>query len=183
MKLKPKPTAHFSTFGFAMAALIALTACNSIPDNSTQANLEESTNEDTGQVVVLFPVTDSIYFGGCITKVIYPSNRKTCKDSLTNYSFDCDGSWQKIHVPCNYLRTDYLQYIEGQILTIHYPDSSTISILCGSNMDIGITDNKTKGLHYKKVIIKGYQLIYEDVPRQKLRLFNNAFELLNRDIK
>jgi hypothetical protein len=100
-----------------------------------------------------------------------------------NYSFDCDGSWQKIHVPCNYLRTDYLQYIEGQILTIHYPDSSTISILCGSNMDIGITDNKTKGLHYKKVIIKGYQLIYEDVPRQKLRLFNNAFELLNRDIK
>ena len=166
-----------------MAALIALTACNISPDNSTQANSADGTNEDSGQVVVLFPVTDSLYYNGCITKVVYPSNRKTCKDSLTNYSFDCDGSSLKIHVPCNYLRTSYFQYAEGEILTIHYPDSSIINILCGSNADISIEDNKNNGLHHKKVIVKGYQITYANVPGQKLRLFNNAFELLNKDIK
>lgn len=86
-------------------------------------------------------------------------------------------------MPCNYLWTDYFQYTEGQILTIHYPDSSTISILCGYEAILSIQDNKTEGLHYKKVIVKGYQVTYANVPGQKLRLFNNAFELLNKDIK
>lgn len=113
----------------------------------------------------------------------FAQKSKICKDSLTNYSFNCLGSNLKIHVPCNYLRTDYFQYTEGQILTITYPDSSTIEILCGTQADISIQDNKTEGLFYKKVIVKGYQVIYENVPGHKLQLFNNAFELLNEDIK
>jgi hypothetical protein len=86
-------------------------------------------------------------------------------------------------VPCNYLRTDYFQYTEGEILTITYPDSSTIEILCGTQADISIEDNETNGLHHKKVTVKGYQLIYENVPEQKLRLFNAAFDLLKEDIE
>jgi len=86
-------------------------------------------------------------------------------------------------VPCNYLRTDYLQYTEGEILTIHYPDSSTISILCGTMAEISTEENKTKGLYNKNIIVKGYQITYADVPEQKLQLFNNAFKLLNEDIK
>lgn len=142
-----------------------------------------STPEDSGQVVVLLPDTDSINFSGSITKVVYPSNRLPCIDSLTNYSFNCLGSKLKIHVPCNYLRTDYFQYTEGQILTIHYPDSSSITILCGTQADLSIEDNKTKELYDKKVIVKGYQITYENVPEKRLRLFNTAFELMNKDIK
>ena len=113
----------------------------------------------------------------------YAQTSEICKDSLTNYSLDCDGRKLEIHVPCKYLRTDYFQYIEGRILAIIYPDSSSIRILCGANADISIQDNKTKGLHYKKVNVKGYQVIYEDVPGQKLRVFDKAFELLKTDIK
>lgn len=128
-------------------------------------------------------IVDSTNFSGRLTKVDYPTNQLACKDSLTVYSFDCLGSKLKIHVPCNYLRTDYLQYTEGQILTIHYPDSSNIGILCGTQANIGIQENKNRGLHYKKVIIRGYQVIYANVPEQKLRLFNKAFELLDSDLK
>ena len=128
-------------------------------------------------------IVDSTNFSGRLAKIVYPSNGLPCLDSLTDYSFNCLGKELKIHVPCNYLRTDYFQYTEGQILTIHYPDSSTIGILCGTQANISIQDNKIEGLHYKKVIVKGYQVIYQNVPRQKLRLFNYAFELLNKDIK
>jgi len=113
----------------------------------------------------------------------YPSNGLPCIDSLTNYFFSCLGKELKIHVPCNYIQTDYFQYTEGEILTIHYPDSSTISILCATQANLSIQDNKTKGLHSKKVIVKGHQITYANVPGQKVRLFNNAFELLNKDIK
>jgi hypothetical protein len=125
----------------------------------------------------------STNLSGRWAKVDYSSNRVTCKDSLINYSFNCLGNKLEIHLPCNYLRTDYFQYTEGEILKITYPDSSTISILCGTQANISIQDNKTNGLHYKKVIVKGYQVIYANVPGQKLRLFNTAFELLNKDIK
>jgi hypothetical protein len=128
-------------------------------------------------------VEDSTNFSGRLAKVVYPSNRLSCIDSLTDYSFNCLGNELKIHVPCNYLRTDYFQYTEGQILTIHYPDSSTISILCGYEASLSIQDNKIKGLYYKKVIVKGYNVTYANVPGQKLRLFNTAFELLDKDIK
>ncbi len=165
-----------------LAAFIALTACNNSADRSWIIK-PDSISEDSGQVVVLLPDTDSIHISGSITEIIYPSSRRPCKDSLTNYSFNCFGNKLKIHVPCNYLRTNYFQYTEGEILTIHYPDSSTISILCGTEADLSIPDNKTKGLHHKKVIVKGYQLSYENVPEEKLQLFNNAFELLNEDIK
>ncbi|MEO6547732.1 MAG: hypothetical protein ABIN94_07015 [Ferruginibacter sp.] len=128
-------------------------------------------------------IIDSTNFSGRLLKVDYASNQQTFRDSLINYSFDCLGSKLKIHVPFNYSHIDYFQYTEGQILTIRYPDSSSISILCGTQANISIQESKTKGLHYKKVIVKGYQVIYENVPGQKLRLFNNAFELLNEDIK
>ena len=105
------------------------------------------------------------------------------EDSLTKYPLDCDGKKLEIHVPFNYLRTDYFEYTEGLILAIIYPDSSSIRILCGSNAEISIRDTKIEGLHYKKVNVKGYQVIYEDVQGQKLRVFDKAFELLKIDIK
>lgn len=86
-------------------------------------------------------------------------------------------------MPCNYLRTAYLQYTEGQILTIHYPDSSYIRILCDDMTTLCNEDNETNDLHHKKVIVKGYQITYDNVPEQKLQIFNKAFELLNKDIK
>jgi hypothetical protein len=49
--------------------------------------------------------------------------------------------------------------------------------------DLNITENKSTGLHNKKVIVKGYKITYNDVTEQKLQLFNNAFELLNEDIE
>jgi hypothetical protein len=162
-----------------LTVFIALTACNNSADRSWIIKTD-ITSEDS---VALIPDADSINFSGSITKVVYPSNPLPCEDSLISYSFDCLGNKLKIHVPCNYLRTDYLQYTEGEILTIHYPDSSTICILCGADADLSITDNKTKELYSKKVIVKGYQVTYENVPEQKLQLFNNAFELLNEDIK
>ena len=128
-------------------------------------------------------ITDSTNFSGRLAKVEYTSNRLMCRDSLTEYFFNCLGRKLKIHIPCNYLRTHHFPYTEGEILTITYPDSSSIGILCGSQANLSIQDNKTKGLNYKKVIVKGYQVIYQNVPGQKLRLFNSAFELLNNDIK
>ena len=170
---------------------IAFTACGSSSDNSTHANLADSYStitldtipEDSVQIVVLRSDTDSINFTGSIVKVVYPSNRMAGKDSLTDYSFDCFGSKLEIYVPCNYLRTDYFQYTEAQILTIHYPDSSRITILHGTQADLSIQNNKTRELHNKKVIVKGYQVTYQNVPGQKLQLFNTAFELLKKDIK
>jgi len=163
-----------------LAAFIALPACN----NSSRSWIirSDNTSEDSGQIVVLHRDTNTIHFSGSKTKVIYPS-RNACRDSLITYSFNCRGNDLKIHVPCNYLRTDYFQYTEGEILTIHYPDSSTISILCGADADLSITHNKTKEVYSKKVIVKGYQVTYENVPEQKLQLFNNAFELLKEDVK
>lgn len=108
---------------------------------------------------------------------------QTCIDSLTKYSFDCMGSKIKIHVPCDYIRIDTFQYTEGEILTIVYPDSSNIMILCGAEANISIREDKALELYYKKVIVKGYQLIYDSVPKNKLHLFDKAFALLNEDIK
>ncbi len=173
------------TIIFILTVSIAIVACDSKSDNSTQTNSVDSfskaTQDFTVETVFVQPaIVDSTHFSGRLTKVVYPSNRVPCKDSLSNFSVPCLG---EIPVPCNYLRIDYFQYTEGQILTIHYPDSSTISILCGSNANINIPENKTKNLHHKKVIIKGYQITYENVPEQRLRLFNYAFELLNKVIK
>ncbi len=166
-------------FFIILTVFIALTACNTSADRSWIIKADIS-SEDS---VVLIPDADSIHFSGSITKVVYPSNPLPYEDSLISYSFDCLGNKLKIHVPCNYLRTDYLQYTEGEILTIHYPDSSTISILCGTMAEISTEENKTKGLYNKNIIVKGYQITYADVPEQKLQLFNNAFKLLNEDIK
>ena len=130
-----------------------------------------------------FAQDESIHFSGGLVKVEYPSDPLACEDSLTRHSFDCLVRKLEIHVPCNYLHINYFQYSEGQIITIHYRDSSMISILCGTQADIAMQNKKTEGLHYKKVIIKGYQIIYENVPEQKLRLFNSAFELLNKDVE
>ncbi len=129
-------------------------------------------------------IEDSTNFSGkWLATVDYHSNRPTCKDSLSEYSFNCLGNNLKIHIPCNYLRTNYFQYTEGQILKITYPDSSTIGILCGTLADISVSDKKANGLNNKKVIVKGYQLTYDKVPNQKVRLFDKAFEQLNKDIK
>lgn len=125
---------------------------------------------------------DSTHFSGRVAKVVYPSNQ-ACKDSLTEYSFNCLGTELTIHVPCNYLRTDFFQYTEGEILIIHYPDASSISILCGTQASFSNAEASTNGLHHKNVIVKGYQLTYSNVPEQKLRLFDTAFELLEKDIK
>ena len=127
---------------------------------------------------------DSIHFSGeWLTKVDYHSNRPACKDSLTEYAFNCLGNNLKIHIPCNYLRTNYFQYTEGQILKITYPDSSKIGVLCGTQANISVSDEKNNGHHCKKVIIKGYQFTYDKVPNQKVHLFDKAFELLYKDIE
>ena len=130
-----------------------------------------------------FAQEDNMNFSGGMVKVEYPSDPLPCKDSLTNYTFNCLGNDLNIHIPCNYLRTDFFQYTEGRILTIHYPDSSTISILCGTEANINLPGDNTKGYYFKKVVVKDYQIAYENVPGQKLRLFNKAFDLLNEDIK
>ena len=91
----------------------------------------------------------------------------------------------QIRVPCNYLRTDVFWYTEGNILTIAYPDSSSIRILCGSNATIELKElsERNSKLFYKKVNVKGHELIYEDVPKNMVRIFDRAFDLLETDIK
>jgi hypothetical protein len=127
---------------------------------------------------------DSLHFSGrWSSKVDYHSNRPACKDSLTEYAFNCLGNNLKIHIPCNYLRTNYFEYTEGQILKITYADSSEVGVLCGTQADISVSDKKNNGLHCKKVIVKGYQFTYDNVPNQKVQLFEKAFKLLYKDIE
>lgn len=180
---------YLKQFRIILATCIVLTACDNnrnITAQSSSKNYNSRTKPDStfqDSIVLLNPNPHDIHISGSITKVVYPSKNLTFQDSLADYFFDCLGNKLKIHVPCNYLRTDYLQYTEGQILIIHYPDSSTISILCGTMTDLGVQDKKTIGLYDKKVIVKDYQITYANVPEQRLKLFNYAFELLDIDIK
>lgn len=157
---------------FICTAFLLLAACSIRNDGKSAA--AHPVKPDT--------IEDSTHFLGRVAKVVYPSNQ-LCKDSLSEYTFDCLGNTLKIHVPCNYLRTVYFQYTEGEILTIHYPDASSISILCGTQASFSNAESSTNGLHHKNVIVKGYQLTYSNVPEQKLRIFETAFELLEKDIK
>lgn len=172
-----------------LAICITLVRCNDFPVNFAHPKSKENSSDEEqdstfeDSIVILNPNPDSTHFSGSIKKISYPSHLHKCMDSLTDYSFDCLGARLKIHVPCYYLRTDYLEYTEGQILTIHYPDSSSISILCGSLADLSIEDHKADGLFSKKVIVNGYQITYSNVPKRRLILFNTAFELLKKDIK
>jgi hypothetical protein len=169
-------------------AIITMTACANV-DYCHQSNLGsiketmKSNSENEDSTVVLNPNPDSTNYSGSVTKITYPTKRHFCQDSLTNYSFECLGNRLEIHLPCYYLRTEYLQYTEGQILTIFYPDSSTISILCGTQANLSIDEKKTNERYSKKVVVSGYQFTYTNVPKNKMHIFNKAFDLLNKDIR
>jgi hypothetical protein len=126
---------------------------------------------------------DSIHFGGEVTKVEYPTGPVVCLEGLESFSLACLEKQLNIHIPCNRLRTEYFQYTEGEIVTIVYPDSSRISILCGTQADLSLSDKEASGRYQKKIVVKGYQLTYEDVSEARLPIFEKAFELLERDIK
>jgi hypothetical protein len=148
--------------------------------NNKKKNFEHTYNDST---VILDSNCVDLHSTGCYTKVIFPSKQHLCIDSLTEYFIDhCDGRKLKLHVPCNFLKTEYFQYTEGEILSIHYPDSSQISILCGSLTTLSVSDKKNNGRYDKKVTIQGFQICYYDVPRHRLELFNKAFDLLYDDI-
>jgi hypothetical protein len=164
--------------------LIAIVSCNNKSYNSDKINSEDSNSElDVKEIKKSLSDNNYINTTGIITKVSYPSKNLLCEDSLTQYSFECLGKKLNLHVPCDYLRTSIFQYTEGQILTIHYQDSSRIRILCGYEAEISIEQELKDQLHSKRIKIDNYQITYEDVPKKRLKLFENSFRLMENDIR
>ena len=164
--------------------LIAIVSCNNKSYNENKTNSKDSNSEPNNKGINKpLKETNDINTTGIITKVSYPSKNLLCEDSLTQYSFECLGKKLNLHVPCDYLRTSIFQYTEGQILTIHYQDSSTIRILCGYEAEINIKQELNDQLYSKKLEIDNYQITYEDVPKKRLKLFENSFGLMENDIR
>lgn len=83
-------------------------------------------------------------------------------------------------IPSDYVKTDTLQYMEGFIKTFTYADKSYISVLCGANANLELSEDSAN-LHSRKIEVEGFQITYGQVPQARHSLFNRAFDLCVND--
>lgn len=107
---------------------------------------------------------------------------QACNDSLVSLSLECTFGKLNLEIPCDYVKADHFDYTEGTVWTISYTDSSSISVLCGFQANLSNSDKKKPGLFYKKVKVKGYEFTYDNVPKNRLSIFEKAFKLLDKEI-
>ena len=98
-------------------------------------------------------------------------------DSLVSYEFMCFDSLN-IDIPSGIFKIQKDSYEEGFILLILYTDASYISILCGGNASLNIKTVGKENLFNRKEIIDGRQIIYENVPIGRRKIFDLAFDRL-----
>lgn len=101
------------------------------------------------------------------------------EDSLILYTFECNDSLS-LKIPSGTFKVSRFNYEEGFILTIEYSDHSRISILCGSNASLRESGSNDKNLYFRKEVVKGHEIIYQGVPKNRLNLFNTSFDLLEK---
>lgn len=101
------------------------------------------------------------------------------KDSLVPVTFKCKGVDKTIKVPAGHKKPYHNNYEEGSIITISYPDSSYIAIICGSNAELNLKDENTN-LHGRKIYSDGLTIIYEHVRDKNLKYFERAFSKLEK---
>ena len=90
----------------------------------------------------------------------------------------CEWDTTELILPTGWDSTDVFNYVEGFIKTYHYPDKSSVSILCGSNADLGVERNLTGN---RKIIVNGHQITYNHVPEEKIEVFNQAFNRMKNE--
>ena len=105
------------------------------------------------------------------------------KDSLVliKFSDKCIGTKLKIKVPMGHDKPKYNYSMEGGDITILYPDKSEIWINCDWMADISIGDKKPD-LFYRKEKVGSVTFIYQGVPKDKVYLFDKAFDLLKSEV-
>ena len=101
------------------------------------------------------------------------NSQNDSKDSLCVQIFDCDLDTIELIVPSGWDSIEIFEYMEGFIKTFKYSDGSIVSILCGANAKLSI-QNQT--LNSRKIIIEGYEIVYELVPDDRVHLFDKAFD-------
>jgi hypothetical protein len=98
-------------------------------------------------------------------------------DTLSTQIFDCDSDSIELVLPLGWNKIENFEFMEGFIKTYSYLDGSTVSILCGSNAILDISDTT---LNSRKISIKGRELIYEQVPIERVSLFDDAFDFMEK---
>jgi len=83
-----------------------------------------------------------------------------------------------IDIPSGIFKIQKHSYEEGFILLIAYTDASYISILCGGNASLNVKTVGKENLFNRKEIIDGRQIIYENVPIGRRKIFDLAFDRL-----
>lgn len=100
---------------------------------------------------------------------------KPDKDSLVKFRFDCKEKTKIFKIPCGYLTPKYSEHEKGPLITINYPDSSHIKILCGT-YSLLLSDNyRGEGFFERKEYIDNMTIIYEFVKKERIKYFEKSF--------
>lgn len=103
------------------------------------------------------------------------------KDSLVSIKLQCIDSLV-VKVPNGQFHSSFDSYEEGYLYSVVYDDSSFITILCGANAELNL-NTKKQNLYSRKEKVNGVTLIYENVQKVRLKIFNQAFDLILANIK
>ncbi|MCB0606020.1 MAG: hypothetical protein KDC25_14215, partial [Saprospiraceae bacterium] len=95
------------------------------PERKARNRWAQAKKEMKSYRILLF-----IFTCGLSTAIYGQANENVPIESL---KLLCKNDSINICIPKGYLSTDTFNYMEGYIQTFIYPDSSTVSILCGAN--------------------------------------------------
>ena len=99
---------------------------------------------------------------------------KLDRDSLVKFSFECKGKKKTFKIPAGHLSPKYSDHQAGKLITINYPDSSYIKILCGTYALL-LSDNNTD-LNERKEYVDDMTIVYEYVKNERLKYFKKSFD-------
>ena len=117
-------------------------------------------------------------FTCCLSSVIHgQSNENT---SIQSVKLWCENDSITIYIPDGYLSTDTFNYMEGYIQTFFYPDSSTVSILCGANATLSIGEYEVDELYSRKINYKYHDVTYERVTSKMKAVFDESFDMMEK---
>jgi len=120
-----------------------------------------------------------IVFICCLSSATFGQFTKT--DSIQSVNLICENDTIEIYIPEEYVSTDTFNYMEGFIQTFIYPDSSTISILCGANATLCINEDQADGLYFRKIKFRHHDMIYERVTPEMKLVFDEAFDMMEKE--
>ena len=100
--------------------------------------------------------------------------------SVQNVNILCESDTITIYLPEGYSSIDTFNYMEGFIHTFIYPDSSTVSILCGSNAKLTLGKNQADELFSRKITFNYHDITYERVTAEMKVIFDEAFDMMEQ---